>query len=308
MKNERGYPIKFVALKTGLSVHVIRAWEKRYSAISPSRSGTNRRLYTDAEVERLSLLQKATALGHSIGQIANLEIEELQKLVADEKPEDKSGREQTIATTYTANDSIANCLSAIANFDVEGIENTLLQASVALSQPALIDDLIVPLIHEVGERWQNGTFRVAHEHFASNILRTFLGNMRASVQLPGSAPVMIATTPTGQLHELGALIAAVTAVAEGWRVIYLGPNLPAEEIAGAAAQDSVKLIGLSIIYPTDDLRLRQELTKLRQCVGHDLKVFVGGRAAPYYEDIIHSIGATILSSMADFRAKLVNLV
>ena len=66
------HTIKFVAIHTGISPHTIRAWERRYSALSPDRTATNRRLYSTTDIEKLSLLQRAVQAGHSIGQIANL--------------------------------------------------------------------------------------------------------------------------------------------------------------------------------------------------------------------------------------------
>jgi MerR family transcriptional regulator, light-induced transcriptional regulator len=71
-----------VAHRTGLTSHVIRVWEKRYAAVSPLRTSTNRRLYLDSDVERLQLLRRATLAGHSIGQIARLPTEGLRALVA----------------------------------------------------------------------------------------------------------------------------------------------------------------------------------------------------------------------------------
>jgi DNA-binding transcriptional MerR regulator len=76
------HSIKAVSRRTGLSPHVIRIWEKRYGAVEPRRTSTNRRLYSDAEIERLNSLRLATAAGHSIGNIATLPLRQLNSLVA----------------------------------------------------------------------------------------------------------------------------------------------------------------------------------------------------------------------------------
>ena len=81
--SEIQHSIKFAARKSGLTPHVIRVWEKRYDAVSPNRTDTNRRLYSEAEIERLTLLKTATHGGHSIGNIARLPIEKLKALVGD---------------------------------------------------------------------------------------------------------------------------------------------------------------------------------------------------------------------------------
>ena len=77
------HSIKAVSRKTGLSAHVIRVWERRYKAVQPSRTGTNRRLYSEADVERLGLLKQATQAGHSIGTIADLPVDRLMKIAAE---------------------------------------------------------------------------------------------------------------------------------------------------------------------------------------------------------------------------------
>src|SRR6188508_411743 len=77
------HSIKFAARKSGLTPHVIRIWEKRYDAVSPDRTDTNRRLYSEAEIERLTLLRAATHAGHSIGNIARLPVEKLRELVGE---------------------------------------------------------------------------------------------------------------------------------------------------------------------------------------------------------------------------------
>ena len=79
------HPIRVVAMRTGLTPHVIRIWEKRYSAVIPSRTATNRRFYTDEDIDRLSLLRRATNTGRSIGQIARLPLKELQELVKSDE-------------------------------------------------------------------------------------------------------------------------------------------------------------------------------------------------------------------------------
>ena len=85
MEADQGHPIKVVVLRTGLSPHVIRVWEKRYGAVEPMRTPTNRRRYTDADIERLLLLQRATQIGRSIGQIAQLPTETLRNLVREDE-------------------------------------------------------------------------------------------------------------------------------------------------------------------------------------------------------------------------------
>ncbi len=96
------------------------------------------------------------------------------------------------------------------------------------------------------------------------MLRTYLTSTAQSFAASGNEPVLIVATPAGQLHELGALLAATAAAHVGWQVIYLGASLPAPEIAGAAQQRGARAVALSLVYPENDSRLEGELVRLRQ--------------------------------------------
>jgi methanogenic corrinoid protein MtbC1 len=308
--HEEKYPIKLVARRTGLSPHAIRIWEKRYNAVSPERTSTNRRLYSEADIERLLLLHKATLAGHMIGRIAKLPTENLRKLSKTDEtaaPPLEKAATQINANTASAEAILTSCIQHVKQLDPDGLKRVLEEAEVALSKPALIEQVIVPLMHKIGELWRDGTLRVVHEHMATAVVRSFLGNIRLAFDIPPTAPCIVITTPIGQLHELGALMAAATASSEGWRVTYLGPNLPAEEIAAAAKQNHAKAVGLSIVYPGDDARMSEEMRKLRRGVANEVTIMVGGRAANSYHDIFESIGALQLKDMVSLGAAMESL-
>ena len=299
--------------RTGLNVHIIRIWERRYGAVSPARTPTKRRLYAQCDIDRLVLLRRAVDAGHSIGQIARWTEEQLHEILGghEQAPQtharsgqtaEHTGQEQTVAHTH-----LENCLTEVQHFSSAGLDVALARASVALSQPVLIDLVLAPLLDEIGRLWCMGKFRIAHERLASTIVRTFLGglkNLHHSHHLPASAPRLLVTTPQGQQHELGALMAAVTASTQGWHVTYLGPNLPAEEIAAGALQNNVRAVALSLIYPADDPLLEKELRKLRRLLGPDISLIIGGRASGNYETTLADIGAIRMESVAAFRTSL----
>jgi MerR family transcriptional regulator, light-induced transcriptional regulator len=111
-------------------------------------------------------------------------------------------------------------------------------------------------------------------------------------------------TPAGQAHELGAMLAATTAAGNGWRVIYLGPDLPAEELARAARQVRADAVALSIIYPTSDAQVTDELRRLRAELGPKVGIVIGGSGANSYGDVLRDIGADTLTSLAALRSWL----
>jgi methanogenic corrinoid protein MtbC1 len=147
---------------------------------------------------------------------------------------------------------------------------------------------------------RDGTITAAHEHFFTASAKAFLGQLNKQFAHGEGMPNLIACTPTGQLHELGAFMAGVAATHLGWRVAYLGAGLPAAEIAGAATQRGAAAVALSIIYPEDDPHLLEELISLRRYLPPEARIIVGGRAAPAYREALSRIGALVVDSLAGF--------
>jgi len=298
--------MKVVARRTGLSPHVIRIWEKRYGAVAPGRTETRRRLYTEADIARLVLLRQATLLGHSISRIATLPSEQLQALVNTEAATAPPAPPQPSAQpdTVSAQSPLDACLDAVQRLDAVALETTLMRARVMLSHTAFLETVIVPLMHAIGDLWYRGTLRIMHEHFTSAVVRTLLGGLHLASDLADTAPHLIVTTPSGQLHEIGALCVASMASVDGWRVTYLGPNLPTEDIAAAVQQDHARAIGLSIIYPPDDPHLPQELGKLRRYLPSEVTIFVGGLSSASYQESLDSLGVVRPQDLQEFRRYL----
>ncbi|HBL28538.1 MAG TPA: transcriptional regulator [Acidobacteria bacterium] len=306
------HSIGIIARKTGLKPDLIRAWERRYSAVAPGRTQTRRRFYSDADVERLLLLRRAVATGRGIGQIAHLSNDELRAIIAREPARPfPAAVEAPPPQPPSANTPEGNaepylelCLAATRRLDIQDLERHLARAMVALSRHHLLDSLLVPLLHRIGDLWQRGELRPVHEHMATAVVRSFLGSMRAAFHASTNGPLLLVTTPARQLHELGALIAAATAATDGWRVTYLGCDLPAEEIAGAAVQLGAKAVALSIIYPLDDALLHEELRHLRRLLPRTTELIVGGRAATAYATVLDEIGAIRVESLRELREEL----
>lgn len=306
MPNNYRYPIKVVSQITGLSVHVIRVWEKRYNVVEPDRTDTNRRLYSEEDIEKLKLLNEALQQGHNIGGIAGLSISELKNLLSREKRSSKENMNG--ATSYetetVVEEILLDSIEAIKNYDAKKLESILLQASAKLTQPVLIEEFIIPLVYKVGDLWHSGEIRVANEHLASSVIRGFLFNLLESYSINGSAPVMVSATPRGQEHELGALIAGVVAASSGWKVIYLGSNLPVEEIGAVVSHLNARVVAISIVYPNDDPLLPKELKKMKQIFPSGVTIIAGGRAVDGYLDVLDEIGAVVVKNTKHLRVEL----
>ncbi|MFH2050431.1 MAG: MerR family transcriptional regulator [bacterium] len=302
------HTMKVVAKRTGLSPHLIRIWEKRYGAVNPKRTDSGHRLYSDENIERLILLQRATHTGEAIGQIAKLPDEELFKLGIGINDEQEN---LTSTSTLSQNQNVEYhlnlCLEAVNNLDSINLEVRLLRASITLGQQLFLEKVLQPLLTKTGELWNDGSLKVAHEHLASAVIRSMLGSMIVTSSGTVTGPILISTTPSGQLHEFGALMASVTAASIGWQAIYLGPNIPAEDIAAAAISKKARAVALSLVYPSDDPYIQLELKKLAKMVTSNTQIIVGGRSSETYENTIKEIGAIMVTDLGDLKEKLISL-
>jgi methanogenic corrinoid protein MtbC1 len=271
--------------------------------VSPDRTDSNRRVYSDADIERLILLRRATEAGESIGQIADMDDEGLRQMTLD-VPASPVASAEPRQPAPSAKEYLNSCLEAIEVFDAPLLQNRLTDASLTLGRQALLDQLLHPLMDEIGRQWNEGKLRVAHEHLASAVVRSLLGTLTASSPVDDRAPVIIATTPAGQLHEFGALMAAATAASVGWRILYLGPNTPAENIAAAARDSGASVVALSLIYPPDDSRIADELRRMGRLLPDSVSVIAGGRAWPAYRSVLEQINAKLVNDLPHFRQVL----
>lgn len=289
-----------VSRKTGLSPQLIRAWEKRYEAVKPRRNASNRRLYDEAEVERLALMRTLTRCGHSIGLIAKLPDSNLRELLARETAPEFGSKLLESTQPTSPEFFISAALHAIEQMDSDALDAVLNRSLLALGMSGALQRVYARIIEKVGDRWQDGTLKIAHEHFATAMFRVFLGECIRTHRQPADAPLLVVTTPAEQHHELGALLIAAAAHQQGWRTAYLGPSLPAEEIASTATTKQARAIALSIVYPKDDPMMERELARLRKLLPAGTAIIAGGRAADAYRSALERVGARVMHSQSDF--------
>lgn len=263
------YPIRAVARMTGLSLDTLRAWERRYEAVSPSR-GQRGREYSDADVARLRALGQLVGRGYSIGAIATLGDAELAGLLA------AASHAAALAYEPAATADLAPIIGALDRFDLDALERALNRHAVILPPADLVFAVVVPLLREIGARWEAGRLRPSQEHLASAVVRSVLGGLLRASTRPDGSPTVLFATPTGERHELGLLCAAVLAASAGCRIVYLGPDLPADEIGHAAANAGAEVVVLSMTTPGSVTQ--RELKAVAQRL-HGLEVWVGGPEA-----------------------------
>ena len=302
------YSIKMAAKLSGVPELSIRAWEGRYSAINPDRTESNRRLYSDSDIDKLIILRKLTQQGYRIGNLAQMSFGELKELYKKNGPSAEANESfQKYSLSEIHKDIINECIEAVRKYDDKLLGILLNQAAVKFSQPELTEKIIIPLIDKIGDYWKEGLLRISHEHFTSAILIKFLNNLSEGFKIDSTAPKIIVTTPDGQYHEVGALIGSALAASMGWKPVYLGASLPSEDIASAAEDLNSQCIFLSIVYPDDNPKLNARLKKLHELVGQRTFLIVSGKAAAGYKNVLNEIGAYIVETPKQFENLLMQI-
>ncbi|MDC0265012.1 MerR family transcriptional regulator, partial [Verrucomicrobia bacterium] len=212
------HSINIAAKRSGLTPHVIRVWEKRYNAVTPVRTETNRRQYSDEDIKRLALLREATLGGHKISNIASLPKDTLKSLTEEDRQHIKVDERVPVMQAPESDTHLEACLVAIKALDQKKLEEELTRSALSLGHQGMIMRVVAPLAQKLGYLWRLGEITAAHEHFASALIRTFLANISKPFAITDSAPGIVIATPVGQLHELGAVIVSATASSLGWRV------------------------------------------------------------------------------------------
>ncbi|MEO8575951.1 MAG: MerR family transcriptional regulator [Gemmatimonadales bacterium] len=291
-------PIGAVSLRTGLSQDVLRVWERRYHAVQPKRSADGNRVYEEADVARLELLKRATESGYAIGRVAALSADQLTDLLKDAAP----SRTHTDKTQLDA--EIAEIFQAVHAMNGARVNDLLMRSVVTRGAEGFVLNLLPVLLHQTGDLWEEGGICPAHEHLLSATLQRMLGWTMSQLSVPADAPVLIAVTPSGQRHEMGALMCGILAASRGWRVEYLGPDLPIADIARATVDAGARAVALSVVHRTQGDSLRAEMHLLRDLVGSETVIFVGGREGWRHKKALAAIGTTPLNSLDAFLEHL----
>ena len=303
LAHHQRHPIAVVAQRTGLSQDVLRVWERRYGAVTPSRSANGIRLYSDSDIERLILLRSATRAGRSIGQIAKLPTGELESLVAeDETAREKGGR--PVGGPPNAGDVVGASLALARLLDASALDESLRRAAVVMGMPVFLETVAAPLLRKVGDEWHAGRLSPAHEHLVTSSLHEIVvAMMRVFTQRPGAPTVLVATS-AGERHVIGAALVGAAAALEGWNVLYLGGNLPAAEIADAARSKAVRVVAVSIIYVDEPATVLEEMRALRERLPADVPLIAGGAGAVLLSQKLAALDIRVQASVSGFLGEL----
>jgi DNA-binding transcriptional MerR regulator len=260
------YLIGRVTKLTGLSIDVVRVWERRYGAVRPARSDGGTRLYSDADIRRLRRLRQAVDGGHSISQAARLSESELDELLADARPQIEA------ADPYRA--VRERFVEAVRAMDVGAADQELARAATLFPARELVTRIVSPLLDELEEHRTHEDFGIAHQHLAAGLLRNTVGSLFRLHPPSPNADTMVLATPAGDRHEFGTLLAALLAATHGWRVVSLGPDVPAAEIALAVRLTNAGVLALSL--RTGQPGINEELASVSRLAPASTRIWIVG--------------------------------
>lgn len=290
-------PLRTVVRLTGLTPDVIRAWERRYGVVAPTRGPRGARLYSDADVAQLRLLRQAVASGRAIGDVARLSRAELEGLLGL-VPAAALAASAAPAPGAVASDGVVNAaIAALERFDATAVDRCVSDALLALGVRDFVARVAVPLMTEVGERWRDGRLSVADEHLVSATMRNLLAGVLRSRGNAGR-PRMLLATPSGERHELGLLLAGLMIAEAGCGLCYLAVDLPAAEIVAAARRTAAAVVGLGITADADNDEVLAEVRRVERELPAATELWLGGRGAAAVAAQLTATRAVVVDDMA----------
>jgi DNA-binding transcriptional MerR regulator len=235
--------------RLGVSAHVLRAWERRYGVLTPARSEGGYRLYSEADERRVRAMQRHLARGLSAAEAARAALRE-----APEPPQ----RPAVPSGLSAAGEALG---AALEGFDEPSAQVLLDRLLADYTPETVLRDVLLPLLHDLGTRWERAEITVAQEHFASHVLR---GRVTALSRGwgRGRGPTALLACAPGELHDIALLMYGVVLYRNGWRVAYLGAATPMPELLRVAAEAPPELVTLSSVDPGRFAGLEPDLRRL----------------------------------------------
>ena len=218
--------------RLGVSDHVLRAWETRYGLMRPSRSAGGFRLYSEADADRVRRMLAYISTGLSAAEAARAVLADTGQAApaVGARPGPAEPTDLSMALQQ-----------ALDRFDEPAAQSVLDRLLAELSLPTVLRYVVMPYLRELGDRWENGTASVAHEHYASFVLRGRLAGL-ARGWGSGTGPRAVLACPPHELHDLALMVFGIVLNRQGWRIDYLGTSTPTSELARAAEATATDLV------------------------------------------------------------------
>ncbi|MFW5792985.1 MAG: MerR family transcriptional regulator [Bacteroidota bacterium] len=259
------YSIKDLENITGIKAHTIRMWEKRYNIISPSRTKTNIRYYSDEDLKKLMNISTLNKIGIKISDIVLMSSKEICDKIIELNSTNGviiSQINELIISAIEFNETLFNKI--ISNSIIKiGIDKTYLT-------------VIFPFLEKIGVLWQAGAVNPIQEHFISNIIKQKLLVAIDNLEEPiNETETFILFLPDNELHEILLLFYYYKLKKSGYKVIYLGQSVPLDDLSSIAATQLAKYLLVVFTSGQTSLKLNQYLSKLSKLFS-EKTIFISG--------------------------------
>jgi DNA-binding transcriptional MerR regulator len=246
-----------LARRTGVAPELLRAWERRYGLLAPTRTAAGYRLYSEADVRRIGRMRELVARGISAAEAARTTLEE------------------AAGGTHVAPEAAAAALrDALDRLDDVAAHTAFDRLLADVTVAAVLEQVVLPLLRELGEAWARGEATVAQEHFASNLLHgRLLGLARGWDR--GAGPRAVLACPPGERHDLGLIAFGLALREHGWRITFLGADTPVDSLVDTASRLEPAAIVLGLTDPERLPAVEAALPELRR----QAPVWLGGAGA-----------------------------
>ena len=269
-----------VSRRVGVSEHVLRAWESRYGLLKPERSAGGYRLYSDEDERRVRRMQAHLADGLAAAQAA-------RAAIAEEQPGPMAMNVAAPAPRANLIDLAEALRQALDELNEPAAQAVLDRLLTDFTVQTVLRDVLVTYLHELGERWEQGSASVAQEHFASHVVRGRLTSL-ARGWGNGRGPHALLACPPGELHDLALLAFGIVLNRSGWRIGYLGANTPILDLIQVTRDVHPTLVVLAATRPE---RFAAALPELSLLAGAAPLALAGAGAT---QDLAQDIGAQLL--------------
>ncbi len=294
------YRIHRFSKLTGLSTHVIRAWERRYGLVVPLRGANRYRLYTDEDVHLFRYLKSQVDLGISIGELAEIGREELLKRT-------KQSLLETAVEPPPSERLIRELIQAIQQHDRAGFERKLNGALAVIPFEEALHRFLLPLQEQVGDLWHEGKLSIGQEHFVSNYVKQKVFSALNQLPIRDVGPRIVVACPSNEWHEISAMTVAYLCETRGCRVHYLGANLPILELAKYCEQIQPSYVFLSLTMQCSPIEATNLSRELASQIVPLAPVAVGGQCASMHTEIFTHENIDVLPDLKALESLVYSL-
>lgn len=293
------YTIKTVVQETGIAPATLRAWERRYGVLSPGRSDGGYRLYSERDIATLRWLKAQVDAGVSISRaVALLEIRHR----AGEEPElevERAPHPVAPAANVRRTDTIVEELvETLGLFQEPHAEAVLSEAFALYPVDVVAEEIVTPTLVEIGERWRRGEASIVQEHFATAFLRRRLITLFHAYPQPLTGPLAITGSGPSEWHDVGILLVSLSLRRYGWRVIYLGQNVPAEHLLREVRKLKPDIVCLSAATQESAKGLEEVYALMTDLPDSKPRLVFGGRAFNVHPELAEQFSRALIVATA----------